>query len=355
MTQILTDNAHYFAIASAIRGKNGLSASYTPSEMAAAITSIPTGGTAILGSKAISANGTYYASADSLDGFSYVEVSVPSGGGGNEDGVIERTGTSYANATAGKVGSYAFYLNSVIQSVSFASASLVGVSAFYSCANLEEAHFLACESVASYAFYNCSLAIADFPLCTYVGALAFYNAKLSSINFPSLISTDVRAFAAQGARFTSVDLPALKYAGQSMFYECQSLVSANLPECSFLSEAAFYKCFSLIDVNLQKCEMIGASALYFCQRLSQISLPSCKSIYGNAFALCYKLTSLDLTGVSSVPTLANVNAFNSTPLYNYSASAGQWGSIYVPSSLYDAFLSANNWSNASIAARIVSV
>jgi len=56
--------------------------------------------------------------------------------------------------------------------------------------------------------------------------------------------------------------------------------------------------------------------------------------------------------VSSVPTLG-LSAFASTPIGGYSDSAGQYGSVYVPASLYSSFLTANNWS--LISSRIASV
>ena len=43
MAIVTTDNQYYSAIANAIRAKNGLTTTYLPSEMAAAITAIPTG------------------------------------------------------------------------------------------------------------------------------------------------------------------------------------------------------------------------------------------------------------------------------------------------------------------------
>lgn len=43
MATVTTDNAHYAAIAAAIRAKNGETAQYTPSTMAGKITAIPTG------------------------------------------------------------------------------------------------------------------------------------------------------------------------------------------------------------------------------------------------------------------------------------------------------------------------
>lgn len=47
MAIVTTDNQYYSAIADAIRGKNGEATLYKPSEMAAAITALPTGGGAL--------------------------------------------------------------------------------------------------------------------------------------------------------------------------------------------------------------------------------------------------------------------------------------------------------------------
>lgn len=44
MAIVTTDNQYYTAIANAIRGKNGTETTYKPSDMAAAITAIPSGG-----------------------------------------------------------------------------------------------------------------------------------------------------------------------------------------------------------------------------------------------------------------------------------------------------------------------
>ncbi len=78
----------------------------------------------------------------------------------------------------------------------------------------------------------------------------------------------------------------------------------------------------------------------------------CSSIGGSAFGSCYNLIRLYLTSVTAVPSLGTY-AFSSTPIGGYSASAGQYGSVYVPTSLVDAFKVATNWS--SIADRIVGV
>lgn len=77
MSKVIVTESNLTAIANAIRGKNGQSsASYKPSQMAAAITALPSAST--LGTKTVTGNGTYQASSDSLDGYSSFTVNVPS-------------------------------------------------------------------------------------------------------------------------------------------------------------------------------------------------------------------------------------------------------------------------------------
>ena len=64
------------SIANAIRTKGGTSAQLEfPTEFVDAIDNIST---ATLGTKTVTANGTYNASSDSLDGYSQVTVNIPS-------------------------------------------------------------------------------------------------------------------------------------------------------------------------------------------------------------------------------------------------------------------------------------
>jgi hypothetical protein len=64
-------------IAIAINAKLESSSTMTPSEMASKINSIPTSSSAILGHRSFSANGSYRALDDNLDGYSTVVVNVP--------------------------------------------------------------------------------------------------------------------------------------------------------------------------------------------------------------------------------------------------------------------------------------
>lgn len=81
MSRVTVTESYLQAIAGAIRGKNGSSDTYTPAQMAAAITAIPTGSSApVLESLSVTENGTY-TPGTGVDGFSSVTVNVPSGGG----------------------------------------------------------------------------------------------------------------------------------------------------------------------------------------------------------------------------------------------------------------------------------
>ena len=81
MANVLVQESSLQAIAAAIRLKNGSAATYTPSQMAAAIEAITGGGgsPASLGSKTIKINGTFQASSDGVDGFSDVTIDVHPG------------------------------------------------------------------------------------------------------------------------------------------------------------------------------------------------------------------------------------------------------------------------------------
>lgn len=69
-------------IADAIRAKTGGSSNIIADNFPTAISQIPTGGSASLGTKTITANGTYDAEDDGYDGYSSVDVNVSGGGGG---------------------------------------------------------------------------------------------------------------------------------------------------------------------------------------------------------------------------------------------------------------------------------
>ena len=88
MSKVLVNESSLTGIADAIRGKNGSTDTYKPSEMAAAITAISGGGgEPTIEALSITANGTYTAP-DGVDGYSPVTVNVPQDGGPPEEAFV---------------------------------------------------------------------------------------------------------------------------------------------------------------------------------------------------------------------------------------------------------------------------
>lgn len=81
MAKVTVTESSLENIADAIRAKLGVATEYKPGEMAAAIQSIPTGGSAVLEHLSVTQNGNYTPGAG-VDGFDQVTVNVSGGGGG---------------------------------------------------------------------------------------------------------------------------------------------------------------------------------------------------------------------------------------------------------------------------------
>ena len=324
-----------------------------------------------------------------------------SGGGSSEDlnKFITRTITSVTNSEVGYVGAYAFASCSSLTTASFPSCQVISSSAFLSCSklttisfpscvfiytsafaycySLASANFPSCQSIGSSAFQNCySLSTIDFPVCKTIGSYAFTTcSNLTIANFPSCSSIGNYAFSScfklatisfpifsgsigNGAfmrcsSLTTVSFSLCKSIGNSAFYYCSKLTTINFPSCLSIGISAFYYCYKLTTVDFPVCKVVSNYALGNCYSLTTASFPSCVSIYNYAFVNCYNLTSLYLTG-SSVAGLINSTAFNSTPIAGYTTSTGGvYGSIFVPSSLYNTYISSTNW--VYFSSRFVSV
>lgn len=261
----------------------------------------------------VTENGTY--SAPTGYAYSPVTVDVAGGGGLTMDDVATRNFGSEINIpTADEIAQYAFYSYMAGTSPRFTvnapNALRVGTSAFHSCIRLVEASLPKVSSIFSYAFYGC-------------------------------------------ISLSAVHVPLLERAGQFAFASCQKLTSLDAPALVSIGQMCFANNSSLTNVSIPACMSIGQSAFMGCRSLSRLSLPNVSYIDNRAFSSCFRLVSLDLAGVSSVPKLDGSQAFYSTPIGGYSASAGRFGSVYVPSSLYASFTAAQYWS--LIASRIVSV
>ena len=186
-----------------------------------------------------------------------------------------------------------------------------------------------------------------------IKTFAFHEQKsLTSINLPNCSYIGSHAFE-NCFSLASINLPNCSYISYGAFNNCSALTSINLPNCSYIGGNAFVHCTALTSINLPNCSYISDGAFTECYSLTSISLPNCSYIGNYAFMRCYNLLSVYLLG-SSIPSLPSTSAFLSTPISTYTTSTGgRYGSIYVPTSLYNNYLTATNWSVYS--ARIVSV
>lgn len=233
------------------------------------------------------------------------------------------------------------------------SATSIVSYAFYYCTALTTASFPNATSIGNYAFYNCTaLTTASFPSATYIGGCAFSNCRsLTTANFPSATSIGGSAFQ-QCYSLITADFPNVTIISANAFRSCSALATANFPSVTSIGNSAFYYCSSLTTVSFPSVTSIGMYAFYYCRSLTTASFPSATSIGNSAFGSCFNLLSFYLLG-SSVPTLGT-SVFYSTPIGGYTTSTGGvYGSIFVPSSLYDQYIVATNWS--SFSSRIVSV
>ncbi len=212
-------------------------------------------------------------------------------------------------------------VNGNITSYSNDTETTVRDGLFMRCTKLASVSFPAATKINQYAFYQCShLTTVSFPACTSVGDNAF-----------GLCST-----------IESVNLPVCTTVGMSAFGSCYKLASLSLPQCASIGNYAIARCSVITSLDLPVCKTIGVSAFRECPKLATVSMPAVTSIPAGVFSKCFNLKSLYLTG-STLCTLANSNAFASTPIGGYSASAKTYGSIYVPTSMLASYQAATNW------------
>ena len=175
---------------------------------------------------------------------------------------------------------------------------------------------------------------------------------LSGIVSGSTIYISAYAFYSY-TNLVKASFPACTTIGSHAFDGCTRLTEASFPVCASITSYAFYSCSYLSKASFPACTRIGSNAFRDCFALTEASFPVCAGITSYAFYSCRNLISLNLGAVSSVPTLGP-NVFFGTPIGgNTTSTGGVYGSVYVPASLYESFLTATNWS--SISARIVSV
>ena len=162
--------------------------------------------------------------------------------------------------------------------------------------------------------------------------------------------------------FTSVTIPdSVTSIGSYVFSYCYHLTSVTISNSvTSISIRAFENCYSLASITIPNgVTSIGNNAFNYCRSIASIIIPNSVTSIGNyVFSGCYSLSSItipdsvtsigtyvfsgcygvafyDFSNHTSVPTLANTNAFT-----NISSDC----QIRVPVSLVDEWKSATNWS-----------
>ena len=206
-------------------------------------------------------------------------------------------------------------------------------------------------SIIGYAFAGCSsLASINIPnSITSITGYLFQNcSSLRVVSIPNSV-TSIIDFAFCGCTsLTSINIPnSVTSINVYAFQNCTALTSVIMSNgVTSIGATAFQSCFSLIFINIPNgVTSIGAGTFQNCYPLASISIPnSVTSIGANAFTSCYCMAFYDFTTHTSVPTLANTNAFSGIP---------SDCKIRVPASLYDEWKAATNWS--TYASKIVAV
>ena len=215
---------------------------------------------AILGTKTITANGTYKASDDNLDGYSQVEVET-SGVDIND----------YYNLTKKNQGNAISYIKAFPK---FDTSGYTDFSSFFS------------------GIFN----IETVPLLNTSNATNMYNmfSNCSSLKTIPLIDT---------SKVTRTE---------SMFSNCSSLETIPLIDTSNVTNAQnmFYKCSSLTTIPLIDTSKVTNATLMFayCSSLTTIPLIDTSSVtsMSNMFAECGNLKEIPLLNTSNVTETSNM-------------------------------------------------
>lgn len=252
-----------------------------------------------------------------------------------------------------RIGNYVFYYCHSIQNVTIPKeVTSIETYVFCFCYNLS---YLVIPkwivTINGETFYTCTLLrnISIPSTVTTIGNGAFNTCySLSSIVIPKNVKNIGANAFYQCYNFANVVIPnGVTDIASNLFYNNRRLLKIDIPYgVTTINSSAFYYCHSLVNVSIPNTvTSIGNSAFYACVSLSSIYIPgSVKSIDASAFNDCRAIAFYDFTEHTSVPALANSNAFT-----GMSADC----EIRVPAALVAEWKAATNWS--AVADNIVGV
>jgi hypothetical protein len=237
-----------------------------------------------------------------------------------------------SNYLVNRVGNFAFYFNSGIESIILPDATLrINTNAFNGCSNLTSVYLgSSLVSIGSESFRSCS--------------------SLDSINIPNGVNEIGHHAFTNCYSLTSVNLPeSVTTISASLFYSCTSLMSVSLGDnVTTISTDAFVSCSSLTTINFpNSLTTIESNAFLGCSSLSSIALGSSVNEIGTyAFAYCSSLTDFvlpdDVTVISSYTfegcsSLVNIELGNAITAIGGFAfkNCSSLTSILIPNSVND--------------------
>lgn len=141
----------------------------------------------------------------------------------------------------------------------------------------------------------------DAPNIEQIGDKGLAFACLSEIDFSNLTSAGWGAFTTNNY-LVSVNLPKLKTATDSIFYDCERLTKVNLESAETLETDAFRDCYFLRNINVENVkELKGERVFNYCKNLRTLYLPELvTSNSKHCFEDCYYLSTISIPKLKSI-------------------------------------------------------
>ena len=286
------------------------------------------------------------------------------------------------------LGSFTFKSCYALTEAYLPNLTQISQGAFLCCSRLSQVYIPKITTIASQAFEQCPLSSFDFtkiseiigiwafretllksvyaPLLISLGSATFTNChQLESIDLPQVSSLDWNTFGLcvnlrtinmpkltyigscvfQDCRYglKSIYFPNVSYLGNDAFLQCENLLSVSLPKITAIYNNTFASCYKLEYINTPLVSYIGSWAFWHCSQLKTVSFPVVEKIWYHAFSSCSNLTTVYFDKITSVISTSGAIFDGCTNLK----------SIYIPSSLVDAFKADSGWK--SLATKFIGV